>query len=89
MPTLFSLTVDNVVWNWLELMAKEQLVAQEGLGLALGRCLVLLYANEGVVVSWDLEWIQGALNVLLSCSRYIHPISMHRHPTALYVSREE
>ena len=28
-----------------------------------------MYANDGVVVSWDLEWIQGALNVLVSLFR--------------------
>ena len=46
-------------------MLEDQLVDQEGLGLAIGRCLVLLYADYGVVGLRDPEWIQGALNVLV------------------------
>ena len=48
-PTLFNLIVDNVVWKWLALTVEYQLVAQVGLGLALGRCLGIFYANDAVV----------------------------------------
>ena len=44
---------------------EESLVALEGLGLAVGRCIWLLYTNNRVVGSQDPEWLQGALNVLI------------------------
>ena len=46
--------------------AEDQPVTHEGLGPAVGRCLGLLYAYDGVVVSKDTEWLQGALNVLIN-----------------------
>ena len=55
-----------MVRNWLALMVEDHLVAQEGLGLAVGRCLGLFYADDIVVGSQYPEWLQGALNVLIS-----------------------
>ena len=54
-----------MVRNWLTLAVEDHLVTQEGLGLAVVRCLGLFYADEGVVVLWDPEWLQVALNVLI------------------------
>ena len=51
--TLFNLIVDNVVWNWIEMMVEYQLVTQEGLVLAVGRCLGLFYDNGSVVLLRD------------------------------------
>ena len=65
MPTLFNLIVDNVVRKCLALTVEDQLVSKEGLGLALGRCLGLFYAKARVVGSWDPEWLQGSLNVII------------------------
>ena len=56
-PTIFNLIVDNVVRKWLALMVEDQLVAQDGLGLAVGRCLVLLKTNDGMMGSRDPEWL--------------------------------
>ena len=63
--TLFNLIVNNVVQNWLMLTVEYRLVTQEGLGYAIGRCLVLFYADNGVVGLWDPEWLQDARNVLI------------------------
>ena len=65
MPTLFNLIIYNVVRNWLALTVEDQLVAQKGLGLAVGRCLGLFYVYNGVVGSQDLEWLRGALNMII------------------------
>ena len=71
-PALFNLIVDNVVWNWLVLTVEDQMITQEGLGLAVGRCLGIFYGENSVVVSRGLEWLQGALNVLIGLfHRYI------------------
>ena len=37
------------------------MVSQEGLGLEVGRCV-----NDRVMGSWDPEWLQGALNMVMS-----------------------
>ena len=48
------------------MMVEEQLVVHEGLGLAVGRILVLLYVDECVVGSRDPDWLQDTLNGLIS-----------------------
>ena len=63
--TLLNLIVYNVVSNWLAIMVEDQLLAQEGLGLAVGRGMGLFYKCDGVAGSWYQEWLQGALNVLI------------------------
>ena len=58
---LFNLNVDNVVSNWFALTVEDQIVAQKGIGLAVGRCLGLFYADN-VMLGWqDPEWLQGAM----------------------------
>ena len=68
-PNLFNLIVYNVVCNWLALMVDDQLPAQEGLGITLWRCLVIFYANGGMVGSRDPNWLQGDLNVIIGLLR--------------------
>ena len=63
--TLFNVVVGNVVWTWLAMIVKDQAVAQEGLGLNVGRFLRVLYADEGMIGAQDSEYIQNALNVLI------------------------
>ena len=63
LPTLFNLIVDNVVPNWLVLVVEDQMVTQEGLGVAVGRYMRIFYIYNGVVGSWDPEWNQGAMNM--------------------------
>ena len=48
---------------------EDQLVVQEGLILAVGRFLELLYADNGVVGFRDPEWLQGVLDVIISLFR--------------------
>ena len=55
--------------NWLALTVEDQLVAQEGLVLAVVRCLGLFYEDNIVMGSRDPEWLQGALNVLIGLFR--------------------
>ena len=54
-PNLFNFIFENVVRNWLVLTVEDQLVALEGLRLAVGRCLGLFYAENGVVGLRDPE----------------------------------
>ena len=64
LPTLFNLIVDNVVRKFLALMVEDQLIAQEGLVLVVGRFLELFHNKNGMVGSQDPEWLQGSLNLL-------------------------
>ena len=41
--------MDNVVHNWLALMAKDQLVTQERLGISIGRIMVIFYADNNML----------------------------------------
>ena len=52
--------------NWITLTVKDELVAQEGLGLVVGRCLGIFYIDEGIMSLRDPEWIQCTLNILIS-----------------------
>ena len=51
------------------------MVAHEVLGLLVGICLVLFYADDSVVVSRDPEWLQGDLNVLIGLFRWYGLVS--------------
>ena len=55
--------------NLLALTVEDHLVTQEGLVLAVGRCLGLFYVDDGVVGLRDTERHQGALNVLIGLFR--------------------
>ena len=68
-PTLFKLIVDNLVCNWLALMLDDQLVAYDGLVLALGRCIGIFYANGCMLVLRGPEWLQVPLNVIIGLFR--------------------
>ena len=48
-PTLFNIIKENVVRNWIALMVEDELVSHEGLELAVGQCLGLFYADDGMV----------------------------------------
>ena len=40
-------------------------MTHDGMGEAVRRCLVVFYANYGMVVSRDAEWLQQLMNVLV------------------------
>ena len=50
-------------------MIEDQRVAHNGLLETVGRCLVVFYAKNAIVVSHDSDWIQHAMNVLVGLFR--------------------
>ena len=54
---MFSFIVDNVVRNWLVMTVEDQMIAQDVLGLVVGRCLELVYTYDRMVVLRNKEWI--------------------------------
>ena len=67
--TLSNMVVDNVVQTCLAMTVKYQVVAQEGLGLDVGRCLVVFYADNVMFVTWESDWLHNVLNVIISLFR--------------------
>ena len=64
-PILFNVVDDGVVYHWLSLTMEDVLGIQDGLGHVVDRRLGVFYADNGLLGSRDLEWLQGALNVLI------------------------
>ena len=63
-PTIFNVVVDAVVQNWVNRIVEEAEArgetGQEGRHQA-----ALFYAGDGMVVSLDPAWLQGAFTALL------------------------
>ena len=53
------------VRNCISLTVEDQLVAQEGLVIAVGKFQRIFYEDDRDVGSRDPEWLQGALNMLI------------------------
>ena len=55
--TLFNVVVDNIIRTWLTITVEDQRVVHNGLVVTVRRCLKFLYADGGMVGSWDSDWI--------------------------------
>ena len=54
-----------MVRHCLYLAVEDEAIIQDGLVNTVGRELGVFYADEDILVSRDLEWLMGALNVLI------------------------
>ena len=61
--------MENFVWMWLSITVKDQRVAHNWMGVAVRSCLGVVYANDGMVVSRDSDWLQHLMNVLIGLFR--------------------
>ena len=64
-PTMFNVVVEHVVPYCLSMTLEEDTVVHDGLGHAVWRIIVVFYAENGIIGSWFLEWIQGSLNIFI------------------------
>ena len=64
-PTLFSVVVENIIRTWLAIIVDDQRVAHDRMREAVGRCLGVFYADDGMVGSRDSEWLQHSMNILV------------------------
>ena len=64
-PTLFSVIVKNIIRTWLAITVDDQRVAHDRMREAVGRCLGVFYADDGMVGSRDSEWLQHLMNILV------------------------
>ena len=52
------------------MMVGDRLVAHDRLRIAVRRCMGMLYADDSLVGSRDLDWLQGYLNVIIGLFRH-------------------
>ena len=64
--TLFKVVMENVIHTWLEMAVEDQRVAHTRMEEAVGRCLGIFYADDGMVVSRYPEWLQHLMHILVS-----------------------
>ena len=49
--TLLNVIVDNAIRTWLAMTVEDQKVVHNGMGEAVGRCMGVFYADDGMVES--------------------------------------
>ena len=49
--TLFNVVMENVIHTWLDMAVEDQRVAHTRMEEAVGRCLGIFYADDGMVGS--------------------------------------
>ena len=75
MPKIFNVAVDRVVCHWISLTVEDKSTTHEGLGMEVGRCTGVFYADDSMIVSKDPEWIQGAINLLIGLFRRVNLVT--------------
>ena len=53
MPKLFNVAVDRVVCHWISLTVENKYATHEGIGMPVGQCMGVFYADDVMVVSKD------------------------------------
>ena len=64
-PTIFNVVVDAVVWHWVNGLV-DKAEAKGETGREGQHQSAVFYANDGMVVSSDPAWLQGAFNALVA-----------------------
>ena len=59
------MVVDNFIITWMAMILKDKRVSEDRLETTVGRCLGSFYADDGMVVSRDADWLQHVMNVLV------------------------
>ena len=63
--TLFKMVVDNFIRTWLDTTVEDHMLDHDGLGETVRQFLGFFYADDGMVGSRDLDWLQHLMNVLV------------------------
>ena len=53
LPTLFNVAVDSMVRHFMSLTVEDKSATQEGIGMAIGWCMVACCADDGMIGSRD------------------------------------
>ena len=65
------MTVDSMVRLWISLTVEDKYDTHDGLGMAVGRCMSVFYVDDVMIRSRELEWLQGANNILIVIFRRV------------------
>ena len=65
-PTLFNVAVNSIFLHWLSLTVEDKSAIHYGFGVAVGSSIGIFYADDGIIGSWYLEWLQGVINVIIA-----------------------
>jgi Reverse transcriptase (RNA-dependent DNA polymerase) len=69
---MFNILMDNVIRYWLQLVIEDEGEASTtGLGLTVAERLALFYADDGLIASTNTQWLQQALDALVTLFRRI------------------
>ena len=63
------MVVDNVIRTWLALTVEDQRVAHDGLVETVERSLGVFCADDGMVGSHGLDWLQHTMKILVGLFR--------------------
>eukprot|EP00978_Attheya_sp_CCMP212_P016906 scaffold44614_cov73-Attheya_sp.AAC.3 len=69
-PTIFNIMVDAVVRYWLSLVCGEN-VAANGLGYEVKEKYVIFYADHGLLLSCNQEWVQESFDILIGIFEHV------------------
>ena len=75
LTTLFNVAVDSVICHWLSLTVEENSATHDGIGMVVGRCIGMFYADDSMIRSRDPEWLQGSINFLVLLLRRVDPMA--------------
>ena len=65
-PALLNTVFNSVECHWISLTVEDEAVIEYGLGHAVGRSFGFFYADDGILVSQDPDFLHGSLNVLIT-----------------------
>ena len=65
LPKIFDVAVVMVVHHWMSFAVEDKFYTHEGLRMSVERCMGVFYLDGRMIGSMDLEWLQGAINVII------------------------
>ena len=63
LPIMFNVSVESVIRHWMSLTVEDEQATHEGLWIVVGKCMVLFYADDGMIISRDPEWPIKGLSI--------------------------
>ena len=86
------MVVDNVIKTWLAMTVEDQRVDHDRLEETVGWYMGVFYANDGMVVSREPDWLQHVMNILVGLfkrfglvANFAKSCTMTYQPGALWV----
>ena len=59
------MSVENLYRHWIYITVENDMVIRDGMRHVVVSSMGVFYADDGIIGSWDSEWLQGGLNILI------------------------